>query len=286
MQSVDSFCFATQNDRPASAQSPYSPGPRLNAHARPASAAAPASRPRTQQLWQGLTRSQQAKPSIQAEDSGRTTAARADSPAGRGHATETSPERSKRCASPKQVVGVAAHHDKPTQNSSAPTRGASGEAPSPQGQAGSRPGSPQPGVIAEAAAEAGETTVTKTRPVTAQVQVKSPGVFLRKARPQSAGAANVTQAKAKATHLGVHAFNEPKRETGWVDFRAQNRMGSRVSQQFHVCYLQQQHAQLHRLLPAQICHMREGGGGRGDRGRGRGRSECHSRLLKRLVACS
>ena len=236
MQSLDSFCFSTQNERPASAQSPYSPGRRVYARARPASAAAPASRPRTQQLWHGLTGSQQAKPPTQAEHSSRTSIARADSPAERMRVAEDSPERNKRCASPKQVVGVAAHHDKPTQHSSAPIRDASGEAS--QARAGSKPGSPQPGVIAETAAEAGEATVTRTRPVTAQVQVQSPGVFLRKARPQSAGAANVTRAKAKAAPLGVHVFNEPKRETGWVDFRAQNRMGSRVSQvTFCLCCL-------------------------------------------------
>lgn len=242
MQSLDSFCFSTQNDRPASAQSPYSPGRRVCARARPTSAATPASRPRTQQLWHGLIRSPEAQPPIQAEDSSRTKTARADSPAGRVHAAENSPERSKHCASPKQVVvGVAAHHDKPTQHSSAPIRDASGEAQSPQMQAGStpgsKPGSPQPRVIAETAAEAGEATVTRTQPVTAQAQVQSPGVFLRKARPQSAGAANITQAKAKAkaAPLGMHAFNEPKRETGWVDFRAQNRTGSRVSYLLPCC---------------------------------------------------
>ena len=240
MQSLDSFCFSTQNDRPASAQSPYSPGRRVCARARPTSAATPASRPRTQQLWHGLTRSPEAKPPIQAEDSSRTKTARADSPTGRVHAAENSPERSKHCASPKQVVvGVAARHDKPTQHSSAPIRDASGEAQSPHTQAGSTPGSksgsPQPGVIAETAAEAGEATVTRTQPVTAQAQVQSPGVFLRKARPQSAGAANITQAKAKAAPLGMHAFNEPKRETGWVDFRAQNRTGSRVSYLLPCC---------------------------------------------------
>lgn len=227
MQSLDSFCFSTENDRPASAQSPYSPGRRTHIPARPASAAAPASRPRTQQLWQDLTRSQQAKPPTQAEDSSRMSTARAVSPAGRVHAAENLPERSKRCASPKLVEGAAANHDNPTQHSSAAARCASGEGQSPRAQAGSKPGSPKPGV-AQAAAEAGQ--ATRTRPVTPQLLVQSPGVFLRKARPQSAGAANVTQAKAKAAHLGVQAFNEPKRETGWVDFRAQNRMGSRVSQ--------------------------------------------------------
>lgn len=123
-------------------------------------------------------------------------------------------------------MGVAGHY----QNSAASGLPAK-EAQPPQDQAGCKSGSPQPDLVAETAAEAGEATVSKRRPVTAHVQVQSPGVFLRKARPQSAGAANVTQARAgKAAHLGVHAFNEPRRETGWVDFRAQNRMGARVSQ--------------------------------------------------------
>ena len=252
MQSLDSFCFSTQDDRPASAQSPYSPGRRTHVSARPASAAAPATRPRTQQLWRELTRFQPAKPPVQAENSGRTSTARADSPAGK---SENSPERSKRCASPKQAEGAAAHDDKPTQHSSAAIRYASGEGHSPQAQADSKLGSPQPSAIAEAAAEAAEATVTRTRPVTAQLQVQAPGVFLRKARPQSAGAANVTQAKAKAAHLGVQAFNEPKRETGWVDFRAQNRVGSRVSQLLSLLF-------------------------------GRCKSGCCRRLLTTLFACS
>ena len=83
-------------------------------------------------------------------------------------------------------------------------------------------------------AAAAEAVVSRRRPGTAQAQVQSPGVFLRKARPQSAGAANVSKAKKKAAHLGTQTFNEPKRETGWVDFRAQNRtsLGARVSLPF------------------------------------------------------
>ena len=228
MQSLDSFCFSTQTDRPVSAESPYSPGRRASARARPASAAAPATRPRTEQLWQGLTRPQQSKQLVQTEDgqarietedSSKTV--RTNSRAGPVHATDYSAE-GKLSAGPKQVV-VAPPDGSSTQTSCAP-----GQSQSPQDQAGSKPGSPQPVVIAEGAAEADEAPCSK-RPVTAHVQVQSPGVFLRKARPQSAGAANVAHAKAKATQSGVHAFNEPKRETGWVDFRAQNRMGSRVS---------------------------------------------------------
>lgn len=227
MQPLDSFCFSTLTERPVSAQSPYSPGRRIHALARPVSAAAPATRPRTQQLWQGLTRPQQAKPPLQAEDSGRTNPTRAGSPAGQVHAPEA---RSDSCGSPQQVVGVAAHHGNPTHQSSAASGLPAQEAQPPQDQAGCKSGSPQPATIAEAAAEAGEAPVSRRRPETAHVQVQSPGVFLRRARPQSAGAANVTQARGgKGAHLGVHAFNEPKRETGWVDFRAQNRMGARVS---------------------------------------------------------
>ena len=71
---------------------------------------------------------------------------------------------------------------------------------------------------------------TRARAFSAQPQTKSPGSFLRNARPQSAAAANVdNHARPRLPAAGLYNFNEPKRESGWVDFRAQTRMGKRVS---------------------------------------------------------
>ena len=213
MQSLDSFCFSIQT------------GPKTRkAHARGRSASATvpaAARPRTQQLWQGLTVTQSQQPahpkqSEQIDDSSRD--ASANSRAERLHA----PDDSADSRTDAQEL-AAADHGKPA------TTGL-GEAPGQSqlqhAEAGSKPGSPEPGLSAESA----EATRIRRRPGTAQAQVQSPGVFLRKARPQTAGAANVSKArKTKAAHLSVQSFNEPKGETGWVDFRAQNRMGARVS---------------------------------------------------------
>ena len=60
MQPVSTYCFPAASKRPASAQSPYSPGRKAISRNRPSSAA-PASqpsRPRTPQLWQHLTETQ------------------------------------------------------------------------------------------------------------------------------------------------------------------------------------------------------------------------------------
>ena len=70
---------------------------------------------------------------------------------------------------------------------------------------------------------------SRARPVTAGPQARSPGGFLRLARPQAAAAAKVAgHARLQSPNLGLHNFNEPKQESGWVDFRAQPRMGKRV----------------------------------------------------------
>ena len=60
MQPVSTYCFPASSRRPASAQSPYSPGRKAVGRNR-LSSAAPASqplRPRTPQLWQHLTETQ------------------------------------------------------------------------------------------------------------------------------------------------------------------------------------------------------------------------------------
>lgn len=217
MQSLDSFCFSIQSDR----RSRKAPKP--HARGRPSSAAVPAAtRPRSQQLWQGLTRSQQSaspKQPEQTEDSSRDASANCSPDRLRA------PENSVDSETDAQEV-AAADHGKPTTASSAAVGDAPGQSQLQRAAPGLLPDGPELGLIAETA----EATGMRGRPGTAQAQIQSPGVFLRKARPQSAGAANVTNAKkTKAAHLGVQTFNEPKRETGWVDFRAQNRMGARVS---------------------------------------------------------
>lgn len=214
MQSLDSFCFSIQSDsRSPKARKPHARG-------RPPSAAvSAASRPRSQQLWQGLTRSQQSASPKQSE---RTEGSSRDAPASSSAEQSHAPETSADIETDAQEV-AAADHGKPTTASFAALGHAPGQSQSQRAEAGLLAGRPESGLIAET----GEATGMGRRLGTAQAQIQSPGVFLRKARPQSAGAANAK--KAKAAHLGVQTFNEPKRETGWVDFRAQNRMGARVS---------------------------------------------------------
>ena len=216
LQSLDSFCFSTQTARPATAQSPYSLGRRPHARARPASAAVPSSaaRPRTPQLWSGLTGPQQPA-GQQPSTSGAIKAKQPSSPAAQAQPADLAAG----VAQGRQQPATAAHHA--NMSPAAVTDNATATAAC-QSHAGSRPGSPD----AEAAGAAVTAPGNKKRPASAQPQVQTPGVFLRSARPQPAGAANVRQ--AKALQLGVNAFNEPKRDSGWVDFRAQNRMGKRV----------------------------------------------------------
>ena len=233
LQSLDGFCFSPQTVRPASAQSPYSPGRRQRPRARPASAAAPAAGPaRTPQLWSRLTGSQQdasPKQPVATEASGQTE--QASSSAGHSHAADVAAQSKVKDGKVLNAACAA----KTSQASSAAAGSTRGQSASQQSQPGGTSASPQPVTKnAEAAAAAGKAEARKGRPATAQPQVQSPGVFLRSARPQSAGAANVSRTKSKTVQVGVHAFNEPKPESGWVDFRAQNRMGNRVGLLSHV----------------------------------------------------
>ena len=137
LQSLDGFCFSVHIVRPASAQSPYSPGRRQRARARPISA----SPPRTPQLWSSLTGSQQSashQQPVSAEASGKT--AQATSSAGRSHAADNAAEREVKGG--KKHSALSDGQAKTSPDSSAATRTAGGESASRQSQAGGRPGSP------------------------------------------------------------------------------------------------------------------------------------------------
>jgi len=233
VHSLDSFCFSVQPIRPASAQSPYSPGRRGVTHIRPSSAAPhPQARPRTPQLWSRLTDSQQ------------------DVRNHKGCAVSTQPGKT---AGADCAAAATASLHSIDEELGALSSNAAGEQTAQSKVAtrrsksalGARPNSaaarkPKPKTAPDAADESstGQTeasaaaakvaAATRARPFSAQPQAKSPGSFLRGARPQSAAAANVaTHARPRSPAAGL--FNEPKRESGWVDFRAQPKVGNRVS---------------------------------------------------------
>ncbi len=104
---------------------------------------------------------------------------------------------------------------------------------------GSVPMTHQGEAAAEAAATIGAAaggSADRARPFSAQLQARAPGIFLRQARPQSAAAANVASyARPRSPNAGVQNFNEPKQESGWVDFRAQSRRVSDVCVSLKLC---------------------------------------------------
>ena len=233
VHSLDSFCFSVQPIRPASAQSPYSPGRRGVTHIRPSSAAPrPQARPRTPQLWSRLTDSQQ------------------DVRNHKGCAVSTQP--GKTAGADCAAAATASLHSIDEELGALSSNAAGGQTAQSKvatrrskSALGARPNStaarkPKPKTAPDAADESstGQTeasaaaakvaAATRARPFSAQPQAKSPGSFLRGARPQSAAAANVaTHARPRSPAAGL--FNEPKRESGWVDFRAQPKVGNRVS---------------------------------------------------------
>jgi len=237
VHSLDSFCFFVQSTRPASAQSPYSPGRRGVTHIRPSSAAPqPQARPRTPQLWSRLTDSQQdvrdCKGCAVSTQAGKTAGADCAAVAtaslhsideelgalSSNAAAEQTAQKSKVVTRRSKSALGARPNSAAARKHQTKTAPGAGDESSLTGQ------TEAPGAAAKVAA------ATRARPFSAQPQAKSPGSFLRNARPQSAAAANVANhARPRSPTVGLNNFNEPKRESGWVDFRAQNRMGKRVS---------------------------------------------------------
>ncbi|DBA94839.1 hypothetical protein WJX77_007608 [Trebouxia sp. C0004] len=227
VHSLDSFCFSVQPTRPASAQSPYSPGRRGVTNIRPSSAAPhPQALPRTPQLWSQLTDSQQdvrdhkgcAVTTHPGETAGADCAAAATASL---HSIDEELGALSRNAAAEE-----------TAQSKVVTRGSKSALGARPNSAAARKRQTAP-VAADESSSTGQTeaaaAVTRASPSSAQPQAKSPRTFLRNARPQSAAAANVANhARPRSPTVGLYNFNEPKRESGWVDFRAQNRMGKRV----------------------------------------------------------
>ncbi len=232
VHSLDSFCFSLQSTRPTSAQSPYSPGRRGVTHIRPSSAAPhPQVRPRTPQLWSRLTDSQQdvcdhkgcAVSTQPGETAGADCAAAAT--ASLHSIDEELGARSSNAAAEQTAQSkVVTRRSKPALGGLAARKRQTKATP------GAADESSLTGQTEASAAAAKVAAASRARPFSAQPQAKSPGSFLRNARPQSAAAANVANhARPRSPTAGLYNFNEPKRESGWVDFRAQNRMGKRVS---------------------------------------------------------
>ena len=239
VHSLDSFCFSVQSTRPASAQSPYSPGRRGVTHIRPSSAAPHCkARPRTPQLWSWLTDSQQdvydhkvcavsGQPGdIAGADCAAVTTASMHS-IDEELGALSSNAAAEQTAQSKLVTRRSKSALGARPNSAAARKRQTRTAPSAAEESSSA------GQSEASAAAAKVAAATRARPFSAQPQAKSPGSFLRNAWPQSAAAANVTNhARPRSPTAGLYNFNEPKRESGWVDFRAQNRMGKRVSGPF------------------------------------------------------
>lgn len=236
VQSLDSFCLSAQSARPDLLQSPYSPSRRGGTPTRPSSAApCPQARPRTPQLWSRLTNSQQdgryhkvSGVSARPVQTPRSTTASAG--AETSASNSTGEERD-------GVSSIAAVQRRPMSR-----RSKSALCSRPRSAAARRAESQALPMHEGDSSETGQArasdppvagqgpTGRRARPFSAQLQAKSPGTFLRNARPQSAAAANIAgHARPRSPSVGASNFNEPKRESGWVDFRAQNRMGSRVS---------------------------------------------------------
>ncbi|DBA85088.1 TPA: hypothetical protein ACH3X2_005812 [Trebouxia sp. C0005] len=232
VHSLESFCYTVQPTRPASAQSPYSPAGRGVTHIRPSSAAPrPQARPRTPQLWSLLTDSQQ-------DARGHKGCAGSTQP-GKTAGADCAAAATASVHSVNEELGALSSNAAAQQTAHGATRrsksalGARPKAAARQRQTrtvhGAADKSSSSGQTEATAAAAKVPAATRARPSSAQPQAKSPGSFLRNARPQSAAAANVANhARPRSPTAGLYNFNEPKRESGWVDFRAQNRMGKRV----------------------------------------------------------
>ena len=235
VHSLDSFCFSVRPTRPASAQSPYSPGWGGVTHIRPSSAAPhPQARPRTPQLWSRLTDSQQDV----RDDKGCAVSNQPGEAAGAdcaAAATASLPSIDEELGALSSNAGA----EQTSQSKVVTRRSKSALGATPNSAAARKrqtkmaPGAADESSTGQTEASAAASKVaaaTRARAFSAQPQTKSPGSFLRNARPQSAAAANVdNHARPRLPAAGLYNFNEPKRESGWVDFRAQTRMGKRVS---------------------------------------------------------
>ena len=234
VHSLDSFCSSVPPTRPASAQSPYSPGRRGVTHICPSSAAPhiPQARPRTPQLWSRLTDSQQDVRDHKgcAGSNQRGKAAGADCAAA-AIASLHSVDEELGALSSNAAAEQTAQSKVVTRRSKSALGARPNSGAARKRQTKTAPGAADAsstGQTEASAAAAKVAAATRARPFSAQPQAKSPGSFLRGARPQSAAAANVANhARPRSPAAGL--FNEPKRESGWVDFRAQPRVGNRVS---------------------------------------------------------
>ncbi len=235
VHSLDSLCFSIRPTRPASAQSPYSPGRRGVTHTRPSSAAPhPQTRPRTPQLWSRLTDSQQDVPDHKGcAGSNQPGAAAGADCAAAATASLHSIDEELGALSSSAAAEQTAQSKIVTRRSKSTFGARPNSAAARKRQTKMAPGAAEESSTEQTKASAAAAKVaaaTRARPFSAQPQGKSPGSFLRNARPQSAAAANVSNhARPRSPAAGLYNFNEPKRESGWVDFRAHNRMGKRVS---------------------------------------------------------
>jgi len=235
VHSLDSFCFSVPPTRPASAQSPYSPGRRGVTHIRPSSAAphTPQARPRTPQLWSRLTDSQQDVPDHKGCAGSTQPGAAADADCAAA-TTASLHSIDEELGALSNAAGEQTAQSKLVTRRSKSALGARpNSAAARKRQTKTAPGAADDsstGQTEASAAAAKPAAATRARPFSAQPQAKSPGSFLRNARPQSAAAANVgNHARPRSPAAGLNNFNEPKQESGWVDFRAQTRMAKRVS---------------------------------------------------------
>lgn len=236
IQSLDSFCVSAQSARPDLLQSPYSPGRRGGTPTRPSSAApCPQACPRTPQLWSRLTNSPQdgrhhkvSGTSAHPVQTPRSTTASAGAETPSMNSTDEERDGvSSSAAVQKQAVSKRSKSALCSRPRTAAARRAESQAlPMHEGDSSEtgQAHASDPPVAGQGPAG------RRARPFSAQPQAKPPGTFLRNARPQSAAAANIAgHARPKSPSVGASNFNEPKRESGWVDFRAQNRMGTRVT---------------------------------------------------------